>query len=113
MKWLINLFNRHADPAINGQTIRIYLAGLPQGSEKAVEIYLEGKPSGSFVTINDLRKILTRDQYKLFLQDETIFHVSIKKLNNFFIPKGKIFYGRQINPEKFTNGDNVIKRKKS
>ena len=53
--------------------IRIYLSKQP--SSQNYEIYRDGKATGEIIDLKVIRKMLTDDQYKSFIEGDTIFLV--------------------------------------
>ena len=55
--------------------IRIYFAEQVQPNIGKWEIYREGKPTAEMVTATTIRRLLSTDQYKQFIQGDTIFMI--------------------------------------
>lgn len=86
--------------------IRIYFAQNPK-DEKEYEIYREGKPTGETGSIRMIRKLLTKEQYRLFiLEGQTIFQIEGEKFRTRnHKPKKRKLTGRSPDNFNFTKLD--------
>ena len=82
--------------------IRIYFAEQIRPNIGKWEIYREGKPTGEMVTTATIRKLLTTEQYKQFVQGDTIFMIPgdqfrARKHKEPVIKKGRTFHNLNRN----------------
>lgn len=61
------------------KVLRIYLPPAPSPDLGKYEVFRDGKRTGDMITNKEVRSLLTRDQYNLFLKGEDIFLVPADK----------------------------------
>jgi hypothetical protein len=58
--------------------IRIYLSKQSHTVDK-YQLYRDGKPTGEFINNKQIKKLLTTEQYKSFIEGDSIFQIDGQK----------------------------------
>jgi len=59
--------------------LNIYLSQAPAPNKGKYEIFRDGKRTGELITNTEIRSLLTREQYKLFLSGDDIFYIQAER----------------------------------